>query len=67
MFEHKRSNDFYRAQRKAVLKKFWQVFRSKKMEDNKRVKVLLKVIQRISDKTQENSRGDRHVDHRSMR
>ena len=49
-FEHKRSNDFYITLQKAVSKKFWQVFRSKKMEGNKRVKVLLKVIQRICDK-----------------
>ena len=46
-FELKRSNDFYGVLKKAVLKKFWQVFRSKKMHDIKRVKVLLKVIQRI--------------------
>ena len=36
-----------------MCKKFWQVFRSKKMKDNKRVKDLLKVMQRIFDKNPE--------------
>ena len=30
IFDHKISNDFYRALKKAVSKKFWQLFRSKK-------------------------------------
>ena len=41
-FKHKRSNDFYRTLKKAVLKNFKIV--------HKIVKVLLKVIQRINDK-----------------
>ena len=40
-FKHKRSNDFYRTLKKAVLKNFEIV--------HKIVKVLLKVIQRIND------------------
>ena len=36
-----------------MLKKFFQVFRSKKMKDNKKVKILLKVIQRSYDKNPE--------------
>ena len=34
-------------------KKIWQVFRSKNIKDNKRVRVLLEVIQRIYDKNPE--------------
>ena len=44
-FKHKRSNDFYRTLKKAVLKNFKIV--------HKIVKVLLKVIQRINDKNPE--------------
>ena len=50
IFEHKRSNDFHRTLKKAVLKKFWLVFR---LTNNKRISVLLKVIQRIYDKISE--------------
>ena len=38
---------------KSSVEKFWQVFQSKKIKDNERVKVLLKVIQRIFDKNPE--------------
>ena len=53
IFEHKRLNDFYGTLKKAVLKRFSQIFRSNKMKDNKRVKVLLKFIQRMYDKNPE--------------
>ena len=46
-FEHKRSNDFYSTLKKAVLKKFLQVFQAKKLKDKKIIKILLKVIQKI--------------------
>ena len=52
-FEHKSSNNFYRNLKKVVLKKSFQVFRSKKIKDNRKVKVLLKVIQRSYDKNPE--------------
>ena len=63
--DDKRSDDFYRTLKKAVLKNFWQVVWSKKMKNNKRVKVLLKVIQKFTKRSRD-SRSDRRVDDRSM-
>ena len=42
--KHKKTNNFYRTLKKAVLKKFWQAFQRKRMKNNKRIKVLQKVI-----------------------
>ena len=44
IFQHKRSNDFYRALKKVMLKKYSSKFFQVKMKDNNRVKILLKVI-----------------------
>ena len=52
IFEHKRSNDFYRAPKKAVLKN-GKMKDKVKNESNKRVKVLLKFIQKNCDKNPE--------------
>ena len=53
IFEHKRSCNFYKILKEAAFKKSRVDFRYKKMKNNKRVKVLPKVIQKVYDKNPE--------------
>ena len=48
-----------------MLKKFWLIFRYKKIKDNKKAKVLPKVMQRIYDENSE-MQGDKRGDDRSI-